>query len=157
MTPAQIQTKLEESRLSPKIESVAKNTSTWVRPEGYPNLDILKAGIGDTESAIYLTYDLSKTPDIAWIGVYTAGATYYVARGHIANNVFVADYTSSAISGSGYFRQALDSANGNVQLWKVYSSGNLTRFGFSTNSATTAECHLNTLQPCVERVFLSFF
>ena len=92
-------------------EDIHPNNYHWVRPQEYPDLDALYDTIGDDESCVYLTYDLRKTPGVGWIGIYSYGATYYVERGHVENGTFVAD-ESTQMSSYGYFRQALDSTNG---------------------------------------------
>ena len=152
LSPAQMISKINATRISIPIEPQVHYSATgWVRPNNYPNLDVLFSSIGDTESKMYLTYDLTKTPGYGWISFYLAGATWYVERGHIENNSFVADWTSSAQSSGTYFRQNLDSANGDVQLWCIRSAGNITRFGFGTNTTTNANNYQNNVQPCVER------
>ena len=159
MTPAQMITKIQSSTLGIPLsmkgrveDSHLDNNGHWIRPEGYPDLDVLYETIGDTESCIYLTYDLTKTPGYGWIGIYASGSSYYVSRGHIADGTFVSDYTSDSINAGSCFRQTLDDANGNIQLWKVYSSGNLVNVKFATSTTTTATSYMNNLQPCVERV-----
>ena len=153
MSPSQMITEIDDIKLGLNVDLNVHITEDghWIRPNNYPNLDTLYSTIGDNESCVYLTYDLTKTPNYGWIGVYCAGATFYASRGHISNNAFVADYTTSAMSSGTFFRQTLDSANGDVQLWKIYSSGNLTRIAFCTNTATNASNYPNNLQPCVER------
>lgn len=152
MSPLQMINEINNIELGiPVNPQVHYSATGWVRPNNYPNLDVLFPSIGDTESKMYLTYDLTKTPGYGWISIYFAGATWYVERGHIENNSFVADWTSSAQSSGTYFRQNLDSANGDVQLWCIRSTGNITRFGFGTNTTTNANNYQNNVQPCVER------
>ena len=152
LTPAQMIAKIKDIKTGTPVNPQVHYSSTgWVRPNNYPNLDVLFSTIADTESKMYLTYDLTKTPGYGWISMYLAGGTYYVERGHISNGAFVADWTSSAMSSGAYFRQALDSANGDIQLWCVRSAGNITRFGFGTNTTTNANNYQNNVQPCVER------
>lgn len=152
ITPAQMATKINDSRIGIPINPQCHYSSTgWVRPVNYPNLDTLYSTIGDTESKIYLTYDLTKTPDYGWIGIWAGGAAFFVERGHILNGAFVSDWSSGSLSASTYFRQALDSSNGDVQLWCVRSTGNLTRVAFMANATATANCYQNNAQPCVER------
>ena len=125
----------------------------WIRPQEYPNLDALYDSIGNGESCVYLTYDLRKTAGYGWIGIFVLSSvdTNYVERGHIENGVFVADSSIQLVSGN-YFRQSLDSQYGDIQIWRVISTGNMTRCAFATNSNTSAECMYPTMQPCVERV-----
>ena len=155
LTPAQMATKIAQSRLGiPTDVKCRYKASAWVRPEGYPDIEALYQTIGDTESVVYHTYDLTKTPDIGWIGIYTAGDPWYVERGHIENGAFVADWTSSQQASGAYFRKELDSADGNVQLWRVRNasaSKKITRYCFIPNTSTTANNYYNNLQPCVER------
>lgn len=157
LTPEQIVTKIQSSLIGTpsdifSIDSHVDENGHWIRPEEYPNLDLLYETIDNNESCVYLTYDLTKTPGYGWIGVYVGGSTYAIERGHISNGVFVSDYSSGNLSANTIFRQNLDSANGNVQLWKISSSGNLTSVRFTTNTTTNANNYYNNLQPCVERV-----
>ena len=134
---------------------------TYVRPEEYPDLDSIT--IPDTFEGLYLTYDLRLTPGYGWIGLFvqtrTAGAKYYVERGHLASGEFVTDYSaemtsensSDATSGR-YFRQALDENNGNVQLWRIRTDDRIGAIRFCSNSAVAEENVHIRLQPCVERV-----
>ena len=152
LIPAQMASKINDSRLGIPIDAQLHYSSTgWVRPNNYPDLDVLYSTISDTESRVYLTYDLTKTSGYGWIGIYASGSTWYVDRGHISNGEFVADWTSSAQSASSFFRQDLDSTNGDVQLWCVRSVGNLTKVAFVANTGTTANNYYNNIQPCVER------
>ena len=154
MTAAQMITKLQQIKLGKSLNVVChiNEEGHWVRPQGYPNLDILYDTIGENESCVYLTYDLTKTPGYGWIGIYGLGATFYVERGHIENGSFISEFISDPISSGNVFRQTLDSENGNIQLWKVSSSGNLTVIKFAPDTGTTSNNKMNTLQPCVERV-----
>lgn len=164
MTPAQIEAKIRASKLGVSVtvnSSVDPNTGKWIRPSEYPNTDVLAAQLGSTDDCVYLTYDLRKTPGYGWIGVYVRNAenntSYYVERGHIANGAFVVDASyeqssgaSDQITSTRWFRQALDSADGDVQLWRVRSDNQITRFSFGTNSTVNAEMLPTMLQPCVE-------
>lgn len=131
----------------------------WVRPSDWPDIDALAAQVADDEDCIYLTYDLRKTPGYGWIGIAArndvANTPWYVERGHVANGAFVADetytVTSTSRTSNAYFRQALDDADGDVQLWRVRSDDHLLRVAFATNTATNAENFYSNLQPCVER------
>ena len=166
---------LEEKFLHTNIDPVTKK---WVRPSEYPDLDSIY--IAENEEVVYLTYDLRKTPGYGWIGVYVANTTndtnFYVERGHLTNIVvevennqgdiiqqtrviFVADYTVTRQSTSAttatsprYFRQDLDQANGQIQLWRVRSDNTIANFKFVARSATKAQNFNYRMQPCVERV-----
>ena len=132
---------------------VNPETGRWQRPAEYPDLDAID--LGDNVNIVYMTYDLRKTPDYGWIGLHatTSSGGWYVERGHLENNVFVSD-ESHTMSSNNYFRQALDSANGDVQLWRVtttVTTGRITSLGFATSSDTTSLSLHNQLQPCVER------
>ena len=156
MTPSQIVEKIQASNIGTSANMVPSDSRIdanghWIRPEGYPDLDVLYETIDDNESCVYLTYDLTKTPGYGWIGVYANGSSFVVERGHISDGAFVSDYSSGTVS-NGYFRQTLDTTNGNVQLWKVSSAGKLTELRFATNTSTNANNYYNNIQPCVERV-----
>lgn len=132
-------------------QNVNEGGDSWTRPNTWPNLDNVDVS---TLDGVYLTYDLSKTPGYGWIGVYvtnkTSGTTYTIERGHLVGNEFVADYSTTANTGT-YFRQSLDTANGTIQLWRVSSTSQITRFCFIGNDATNANCYYTFEQPCVER------
>ena len=132
--------------------TVGWNREAWTRPEGWPNLDIIS--IPDDFDGVYMTYDLTKTRGYGWIGVYAqmsvANSKYYVERGHIEGTAFVADYSVEVAKGT-FYREPLDETNGLVQLWRVYSTGHITRFGLCTNSAVSTETMYNKSQPMVER------
>lgn len=166
---------LEEKFLHTNIDPVTKK---WVRPSEYPDLDSIY--IAENEEVVYLTYDLRKTPGYGWIGVYVANTTndtnFYIERGHLTNIVvevennqgdiiqqtrviFVADYTVTRQSTSAttatsprYFRQDLDQANGQIQLWRVRSDNTIANFKFVARSATKTQNFNYRMQPCVERV-----
>ena len=126
----------------------------WVRPQGYPNLDAIE--IAEDSSELYLTYDLNKTPGIAWISVYAntvaSSGKYKVERGHLENNVFVADESHEQNKDT-FFRQDLDANDGLIQLWRVISNDQITVFGFgSRNASGSSTNYHNQLQPCVEKV-----
>lgn len=125
----------------------------WQRPADWPDIDALADQIPADTDCLYLTYDLRKTPGYGWIGLHgkTEDSTdWTLDRGHVSNGAFVADETFSANSNTS-FQQALDSADGDVQLWRVMSTGHLTDFGFVANSTTQAEAFDNVMQPCVDR------
>lgn len=156
MTPAQIEAKIRASRLGVPIvvsTHVNPDTGEWERPQDWPDLNALAATVADDEDCVYLTYDLSKTPGYGWIGLRctntTSDAKYTVERGHVAGGAFVAD-EATEVTNDGYFRAALDVANGNIQLWRVRSDGKITTFGFTPNTGTTAQNYQNNHQPCVE-------
>lgn len=156
MTPAQIEAKIRASRLGIPIDvSCHVIDGRWVRPEEYPDLDSIE--ITDDFDGVYLTYDLRKTPGYGWIGIYTtlavSGKKWKVERGHLSNGEFISDYSSENLNSGAYFRQTLDNANGDVQLWKISSSdGHISGCRFCTLTSTSANNLNNTLQPCVERV-----
>lgn len=125
----------------------------WVRPSGWPDLDAIT--IGANEEVCYLTYDLRKTPGWAFCALYGAvngsGAKWIVERGHLVNNVFVADTHTEQATKTRYI-EILDSANGDVQLFKITStSGQITQLQFASEGAANASCTSNWAQPCVER------
>lgn len=125
----------------------------WVRPNDWPNLDAIT--IGANEEVCYLTYDLRKTPGYGWIGLYGqvsgSGAKWIVERGHLVNNVFVAD-THDEFATKIRYMEELDPENGNVQLFKITStSGQITQLSFASIGDTNATCLSNFDQPCVER------
>lgn len=153
LTPAQMADTLEHTRLGiPAGIHSHMVGRKWVRPEGWPDLDALKAQIPEGETCVYLTYVLSYCScGEPWIGIYGAGASYTVERGHVENGAFVAD--SSTTKGSTTIhREELDPANGNVQLWRVRSTGNMTVCKFASKTATQANNPPTMDQPCVERV-----
>lgn len=131
----------------------------WVRPSDWPDIDALAVQVADDEDCVYLTYDLRKTPGYGWIGIAARNdvnnTDWYVERGHVANGAFVADETHSITTTNRnnltYFRQALDNAGGDVQLWRVRSENHLLQVGFATNTSTNASNFNNNMQPCVER------
>ena len=132
----------------PNVDPV---TGKWIRPQDYPNLDAID--YGGSHNICYMTYDLRKTPDYAWIGIYLTvnSGTWAIERGHLnGSNVFVPDESYTWSSGT-YFRQALDSANGDVQLWRITATNNITGFGFCPNTTTNADNYYNQAQPCVDR------
>lgn len=115
----------------------------WVRPSDYPDPTVIDLTDFD---GVYLTYDLRKTPGYGWIGIYCvnveAGTMVYVERGHLSGTEFVVDEAfsgeSSSSSNGYYFRQELNEANGNVQLWRVRSEGQIRRIMFVPNTDVNA-------------------
>lgn len=125
-------------------------TGKWERPANYPDLDSIT--LPEDFDGVYLTYDLTKTPDYGWIGIFVStanSAAWTVERGHIENGSFATDY-STQMSNATYFRQPLDDVNGDVQLWRITSADHITEFGFVANTETNANNITNNLQPCVE-------
>ena len=137
--------------------TVFKNTvasGPWVRPNDWPNLDNLT--VGQDEQVIYLTYDARKTPGYGWIGLYfqlASDGNIVLTRGHIENNEFVGeqDYVYPTSSWYTYIRRNLDTTYGDVQLYKVTATKNITYFAFTANGTDNNTNQYNTLQPCVER------
>ena len=129
-------------------------TGKWERPEEYPDLDSIKLPEGF--EGVYMTYDLRKIPEFAWIGVWvngSSGYSYYVERGYLNNGEFIVEETNTVAYGS-YFRKSLDFQDGDVQLWRIRpanSSRHISNFGFCTISADSSQNYSNILQPCVER------
>ena len=126
----------------------------WVRPSDWPDIDSLFKKIEGDVNCLYLTYDLRKTPGYAWIGVYCQvenRGVWKVERGHVSDGSFIVDEEFRNISSDTYFRNNLDSSNGDVQLWRITSDGHITSYGFVPNSNTTSDNYLNIEQPCVER------
>lgn len=156
LTPAQIQSKIEASKIGlPHNMTIHVNPTTeeWERPNDWPDIDALANEITGDQDCLYLTYDLRKTPGYGWIGVYATTSdktSWTVDRGHISNGEFVSDATFSVAHGN-YFRQTLDDTYGNVQLWKVSSAGHIVTFGFCANTSTTVSNFNNNMQPCVQR------
>lgn len=160
LTPAQMEAKIRASRLGLQVDikpesHINPETGRWVRPSQYPNLDSLT--IGDDFDGVYLTYDLTKIEN-PWMCVYayiqSNSGSYNIDRGHIENGEFVVDATTTQTSNN-YYRQTLDSANGNYQIFRITPASNkhITRFGFGGSEATdTSTSLLNMYQPCVERV-----
>ena len=121
----------------------------WERPSTWPNLDEVEFSQG--EQGVYITYDLSIIGDKSYIGVYCevpSGQTFDIQRGHLENNVFVADETYTYTTNQ-RFRQNLNSLNGDIQLWKVVSTNQIKIFGFCTNTASGTILPIGA-QPCVE-------
>ena len=153
MTPAEMVDEIDEMGYPLGVDE-DKNyycADGWVRPEGYPNLDAID--ISDMDG-VYLTFDITKTPGYAWIGIYgerLLNFPIYIERGHLnENNEFVVEEQHS-IGNKAFFRQDLDEADGDVQLWRVWSEGHLNRVAFSPNTGTSAQNFVNQLCPCVER------
>ena len=122
----------------------------WVRPEGWPDLDALKAQIPEGESCVYLTYVLSRAPDQAWVGMYANGGAWVAERGHVEGGAFVADESTSH-SSKQYHRQMLDPADGDVQLWRMRSTAKIVQFGLASTTGTNAQNFATMSQPCVEK------
>ena len=125
----------------------------WVRPSEYPDIDALADQIVGDQDCVYLTYDLRKSDVYRWIGLYAVtddSSAWTVDRGHVTNNAFVVDETWS-INSNSYLREYLNSANGDVQLFRVTATGHITKMSFVANSATNAENFQNNMQPCVQR------
>ena len=160
LTPAQMEAKIRATKLGIPVSisiHTDPDTGKWVRPAEYPDLDVLAEQIGDDEECVYMTYDLRKIPDNPWIGIYgrcsSSGKTIHFERGHIENGAFVVDeaHPVSNITYT-YFRQPLDSTNGDIQIWRMRSTDHITRYGFCTDLSTSAKSRYNMYQPCVERV-----
>lgn len=153
LTPAQMAEAIGAQRLGQPFEGCGEGhvaNGRWVRPEGWPDLDALKAAIPDGESVVYLTYVLDRAPDQAWVGMYASGGTWYAERGHVEGGAFVAD-ASTSHSSAQYHREELDPANGNVQLWRMRSTAKITRFGLASRTGTNASNPATMTQPCVEK------
>lgn len=155
MTPLEMVDEIDEMGLPWNIYEYPNyyHPSQWVRPFDYPNLELIDLTDFD---GVYLTYDLRKMDDRSWIGIYIERAsakTIYFERGYLdENNEFIVDEQYTTTTNKYYFRQLLDSTNGNVQLWRVYSpEAHLTCCKFVTCTTTQADNNWNTLQPCVER------
>lgn len=159
MTPIEMAEKINDIQLGIPVdtnfgEHLDENWK-WERPNQYPNLDNIL--IEDNEDVIYLTYDLRKTTGYGWIGLYiqnvVSNSYFIIQRGHLENNVFIADEAfrqSSNASSTRYFRQKLNETDGLVQLWRIRTEDKIIRWGFVTSAATTAASIQNNLQPCVE-------
>lgn len=127
------------------------HTEKWKRPESWPDLDHITLGQDTDYDELYLTYDLSKTENWGWIGltVTTSGQVdWTLERGHLSGTEFVADETFTVASNS-YFRQALDHAKGDIQLWHIRGY-QIVGYGFVSNSSNTSQSLMNNVQPCVE-------
>lgn len=121
------------------------HTDTYVRPSNYPDIDKLASTLTDSDEVVYLTYDLSVGE--RFIGFYVSGSSVSLQRGYVVNNRFVSEYAHT-INGSTSYSEALDPANGMVQLWRVINNGsnhisNL-KFDASTSAPGSQQC-------CVER------
>lgn len=153
LTPAEMAEAVSSHRLGVPVSAGVSHdhmaNGKWVRPEGWPDLDALKATIPDGETCVYLTYVLDLV-DRPYVGLYATGAAWYAERGHVEGGQFVADESTSVKSGS-YYRAMLDPSDGAVQLWRMRSSGNVTRIGFAANSGTNAQNYAILAQPCAER------
>lgn len=138
---------------SPVTVNVVENR--WIRPSGWPDLDSITMNPNTDIDEVYLTYDLSKTAGYGWIGIRATTmdkSDFTVERGHLSGSTFVADETHTVTVngyGTGYFRQALDDADGAIQLWRVVGY-KFSAFGFVANTANSADNLANNLQPCVE-------
>ena len=156
LTPAQIISKINASIIGMGItldSHIDPSTGQWVRPEGYPNLDALKAQIPANTDCVYMTYDLTKTPGCCFIALSATtqdGTAWTIERGHVADGAFVADFTATVNSSSAY-RADLDSANGNVQLWRATTASQFRNVYFVGTSDTAAQNISAIYQPCVER------
>lgn len=152
--PSDMANKIRNIKTGLSLElDISDNTvnEKWVRPSNWPDLDSISLVDFD---GVYLTYDLSKTEGYGWIGIYVVTANssaYTVERGHLSNGTFVADYSQSVVSGT-YFREDLDDTYGDIQLWRVFATGQITSLGFATRTATNTNNLMNNVQPCVERV-----
>ena len=153
LSPAQIEEKIRSARLGLPIDiSNHLVNGHWVRPVEYPDMDSI--AIPQDFDGVYLTYDLRKTPDYAWIGVYvrnTNAGVYYVERGHLENGVFIADETFETAHNMA-FRRRLEAEHGAVQLWRVRSSAHIYDCKFATSGSLFPTKNANSMQPCVERV-----
>jgi len=129
------------------------SSDDWTRPSTWPDLDSLD--LTDFEG-VYLTYDLTEfgaDPHIA-LNVRTQdNADFNVDRGHISNGAFVVDesftgqsHTSDSMTQRFRFNEALDPANGNVQLFRVTTTTSFLWIYF-----TGDDVHPGVDQPCVER------
>ena len=151
LTPPQMADAVGSARLGLPFESSDHMVAgRWVRPSGWPDLDALKETIPEGESVIYLTYVISRAPDQAWVGMYVNGGAWVAERGHVEGGRFVADATTSHNSNT-YHREALDPANGDVQLWRMRSTAKITRFGLASSTGTNANNWATLTQPCVEK------
>ena len=153
MTPATIEAKIKASHLGiPIVVSTHMVDGHWVRPDEYPDLNALSAQLGANEDCAYFTYDLRKTEGYGWVGQYAEtadGAKWHVERGHVASGAWVTDESHEMSSGA-YFRQDLDDAYGDVQLWRVRSEGSITKLYYVSNTDKNANnCQIG-IQPCVE-------
>lgn len=152
MTPAQMASTVSAQRLGIPFEHHDHMVNgKWVRPEGWPDLDALKAQIPEGETCVYFTYVLSRVdPEQRWVGLWGYGAAWYAERGHVTNGAWVTDESTSHASNQ-YHREVLDPAKGDVQLWRIRSEGKVTQIGFAAKTATNANNPATLSQPCVER------
>ena len=157
MTPEMMINKIKETNIMRGAPNgMTDNDEPWTRPETWPDLDSLTLSAKGQGDVLYLTYDLSKTEGYCdpFISVrIRAGAagTAYIKRGHISNNEFIADATTSLNIGntsSDTFYQTLDINNGNIQLWQITATFPIIRIGFVPPSDRNAD---NMMQPCVEK------
>lgn len=125
----------------------------WIRPEEYPNLDLIEFPEGFNGG--YYTYDLRINPEINWLSLYiypsSSSASITVQRGHLSEQgEFIADATYTGL-GRGYYRRQLNLEDGEVQLWKVSSNGQITQLTFGWYTGYNDKVAMNSNQPCVER------
>lgn len=151
LTPPQMASAIGSSQLGiPHLPCDHMVNGRWVRPAGWPDLDALKRTIPVGESVVYLTYVISRAPDQAWVGMYVEGGAWVAERGHVEDGEFVADATTSH-NAKQYHREALDPANGDVQLWRMRSTAKITHFGLAAATGTNATNYATLTQPCVEK------
>lgn len=130
-------------------------TGPWIRPNDWPNLDSLT--VGADEQVVYLTYDLRKTPGYGWLGLYIQLASdgdITLSLGHIENGEFISDgdTTFTTNNWSIYIRKTLSTTEGNVQLYRIIATKNITYFSFVPNDTGSSTTNFyNFQQPCVER------
>lgn len=125
----------------------------WKRPSDWPDLDSITMPSTD---CIYLTYDLRKTPGIAWIGIYVVtegNAKWTLERGTLDSGGIFTAIASQEFSSYETCRQTLNESDGDVQLFRITaeSGANITECFFRSNTDTQASNFRNDYQPCVER------
>ena len=123
----------------------------WTLPNNYPDID--KIDVTDFYGA-YLIYDLNKTTSDRWFisleGKSIDSSDYTIERGHLENNIFIADFSQTISSGQ-VFRQQLDSNNGIIQLWRAYGTSQFRSLWFKSPHATQNTGIAAQWQPCVQR------
>ena len=122
---------------------------TWIRPEGWPDLDSLPMDPESTSDLIYMTYDADQEhAAVAWHIDTLNSSQATVDIGHIENGEFVADDTTSVGNNTNYIKD-LDEFTGKIV---VRISGTITHcYGINRTFANGA-IQNHRQQPMLERV-----
>ena len=92
---------------------LGNDTSTWTRPNDWPNLDSLNLTFSGADDFIYMTYRVGHIDDFLAFNIYTVSGTVTINLGHISNGSYIVDqtFTSGSTSGANFYR-ALNNTNG---------------------------------------------